>query len=101
MQAIKQPFFADLRTKQQTGYMVFSQPEELEQHLFNTFAVQSNTHEGRDLLARFEQFIESFLQEMTLSEVTAERYDNIKQALLTTLRQPPQSMTDTRPGGWR
>lgn len=94
MQAIKQPFFASLRTKQQTGYMVFSQAEELEQHLFDTFAVQSNTHEGRDLLARFEQFIEGFLQEMTISEVTNERFNNIKSSLLTTLKQPPQSMTE-------
>lgn len=94
MQAIRQPFFADLRTKQQTGYIVFSMAEELEQHLFDTFAVQSNTHEGRDLLARFEQFIENFLQEMTISEVTANRFDSIKQSLLTTLKQPPQSMTE-------
>lgn len=93
MQAIKEPFFSTLRTTQQTGYIVLSKAEELEQHLFDTFAVQSNTHEGRDLLARFELFIEGFLQEFK-SEVTKKRFENIKRALLTTLKKPPQNLSD-------
>lgn len=94
MQSIKEPFFTTLRTKQQTGYIVYSMANELEMHLFDIFAVQSNTHEGRDLLARFELFIEGFLQELSKSEVTKERFESIKQALITTLRQPPQSSTE-------
>ncbi|HEV8052434.1 MAG TPA: insulinase family protein, partial [Parachlamydiaceae bacterium] len=94
MQAIKEPFFSTLRTKQQTGYIVFSKAEELEKHLFDIFSVQSNTHEGRDLLARFELFIEGFLQELSKSEVPEESFDNIKNAQLTNLRQPPQSITE-------
>jgi len=94
MQAIKESFFSTLRTKQQTGYIVMSNAEELEKHLFNTFAVQSNTHEGRDLLARFELFIEDFLQELSKTEISEERFENIKSTLLTTLQQPPQSMTE-------
>lgn len=94
MQAIKEPFFSTLRTRQQTAYIVFSSAEELEQHLFNTFAVQSNTHEGRDLLARFELFIEDFLQEMSKTGVSKERFENLKNAQLITLRQPPQSISE-------
>lgn len=94
MQAMREPFFSTLRTKQQTGYLVRSKDEELEQHLFDTFAVQSNTHDGRDLLARFELFIEGFLQELGKTEVTKERFNTIKKTLVTTLRQPPQSMED-------
>jgi insulysin len=94
MQAMKGPFFSTLRTKQQTGYIVRSYAEELEQHLFNTFAVQSNTHEGRDLIARFELFIEGFLQELGKTEVTREQFETFKKTFLTTLRQPPQSMTE-------
>lgn len=93
MQAIKEPFFRELRTKQQTGYIVLSQAEELEDHLYNTFAVQSNTHDGRDLLARFEEFIETFLQEIAI-EVNPISFENIKQATLATLKEPPQNMTD-------
>lgn len=94
MQAIKEPFFNTLRTKQQTGYIVMSDGEEVEKHLFNIFAVQSNTHEGRDLLARFELFIEEFLQELNNDSVTEENFNNIKSNLLNKLRQPPQSVVD-------
>ncbi len=94
MQAMREPFFSTLRTKQQTGYIVMSQAEEQELHLFNTFAVQSNTHEGPDLLARFELFIEGFMQEISKSEVTLDRFENIKHALTMTLRQPQKSIAE-------
>lgn len=93
MQSIKDPFFVDLRTKQQTGYLVSSQPDEFELHLFNTFLVQSNSHEGRDLLARFELFIENFLQEIE-SSISENRFNTIKEALLKTLRQPPKNISE-------
>jgi len=85
MQAITEPFFADLRTRQQTGYLVYNIGEELEKHLFDLFAVQSNTHDTRDLLARFELFIEGYLQELN-TEVTEERFNKIKEALVMNLK---------------
>jgi|694.fasta_scaffold03504_12 insulysin len=85
MQAIDEPFFADLRTRQQTGYLVYSAGEEMEKHLFNFFAVQSNTHDPRDLLARFELFIEGYLQELD-AELPEERFDKIREALVTNLK---------------
>lgn len=94
MQAMKEPFFTELRTKQQTGYIVLSRLEEFELHLFDLFAVQSNTHDGRDLLARFELFIEGFLQELTKAEVTQDRFDNIKKSLLSILQQPPKNVSE-------
>ncbi len=90
MQAIEQPFFDTLRTKQQTGYLVFSTDEEIERKLFNFFGVQSNTHDPRDLLARFELFIEGFLQELPI-RLSEERFEIYKLALLTTLKQPPKN----------
>ncbi len=94
MQAMREAFFSTLRTKQQTGYIVMSNAEELELHLFNIFAVQSNTHMGADLLARFELFIEGFIQELAISEITPERFENIKRTLVMTLKQPPKSITE-------
>lgn len=94
-QAMSNPFYAALRTKQQTGYIVQNSAEELEKHLFSFFAVQSNTHDPRDLLARFELFIESFLQEMSKTELTKERFELYKQELINNLKQHPhQSLTD-------
>lgn len=91
MQAIDTPFFSTLRTKQQTGYIVYSDANEAELHLFNLFAVQSNTHAVRDLLARFELFIEGYLQEMP-HELSEENFNSIKDVLVFNLEQPPKDV---------
>lgn len=92
--AMSGPFYADLRTKQQTAYIVYNSAEELEKHLFNFFAVQSNTHDPRDLLARFELFIEKFLQEMSKEELNEEKFEIIRKSLLINLEEPPQSLSE-------
>lgn len=94
MKAISEPFFTNLRTKQQTGYIVISTPEELERKLFNLFAVQSNTHDPRDLIARFELFFESFLQEMGRSYLTKENFEVIKASVLAELEKPQNNMEE-------
>lgn len=93
MQAIKEPFFATLRTKQQTGYLVYSDALDIKKHMFNIFAVQSNTHQPLDLLTRFELFIESYLQEIT-SELPEARFNLIRNSLVDILKQPPKSIED-------
>lgn len=96
MQALGEPFFANLRTKQQTGYIVYNIGEELEKKLFNFFAVQSNTHDPRDLLARFELFIENYLQEIS-QEISESRFATIRDALIVTLENPaknPKTMAE-------
>lgn len=94
MQAMGDAFFATLRTRQQTAYLVTTRAEEMERKLFNIFAVQSNSHDVRDLLARFELFIEGFLQELQLEEVPPERFEKIRSSLLSTLEQPPRTLTE-------
>lgn len=93
MQAIKEPFFSTLRTKQQTGYLVASEANETEYQLFNFLIVQSKTHTPRDLLSRFEQFIESFLQELP-QELNEERFQIIKQSLITVLSKPANDIEE-------
>lgn len=86
-QAMEEPFFRELRTKQQTGYSIGNSADEIEKHLFNYFAVLSNTHDVRDLLARFELFIEGFLQEMDKTGFTQENFEQVKTSLIGILRQ--------------
>lgn len=93
-QALSEPFFNELRTRQQTGYIVFSTAQELDRHLFTFFIVQSNTHMPRDLLARFELFIESFLQELETSSLPKERFKKIKAALITKLSKPATTLNE-------
>lgn len=94
MTAIKQPFFEELRTKQQTGYIVDSMGQEIERKLFNLFVVQSNSHNPQDLLYRFETFIEGYLQEAGKTELTEEQFTSIKQALIQNLEQPAKNMKE-------
>lgn len=94
MQGIKQPFFSELRTVQQTGYLVTSWSEDIEHHLWGYFAVQSNTHNPRDLLARFELFIEKFLQEMNETTISEARFTLLKEAVLTNLKEQPKSLRE-------
>ncbi len=91
MQAIRQPFFNELRTKQQTGYIAFSQAQDFEKHLFNFFAVQSNTHDGAELIARFELFLEEFYETLFHRTFTEEQFNQFKQAILTELLTPPKN----------
>lgn len=92
MQAVSEAFYNVLRTQQQTGYLVFSGGEELEGQTLDYFAVQSNTHDSRDLLARFEQFIEDYLREIETKEIPPERFAIIRGALAEQMAQPPRDM---------
>lgn len=86
--ALAEPFFSELRTRQQTAYLVTNWSQELERHLYNFFAIQSSSHDPRDLLARFELFLESFLANFEREHVPKERFARIKQALVKQLLYP-------------
>jgi insulysin len=91
---MKEPFFSTLRTEQQTGYIVFNMDQDIEKHLFSIFAVQSNTHSPRDLLARFELFFESFLQELPNKNMPIDRFKKIKKALIVKLQTATKDLDD-------
>ncbi|MBA2369105.1 MAG: insulinase family protein [Candidatus Protochlamydia sp.] len=93
-QAMGSSFYSTLRTKQQTGYLLYNTAEELDKHLFTIFAVQSNSHDPKDLLARFELFIESFLREMSANDLSREKFEVIRAALLEKIKKAPQNLYD-------
>lgn len=89
---LEEPFFSELRTRQQTGYLVRNTFREMERGLFAFFLVQSNTHDPRDLLARFELFLEGALQTLTSSAVTEERFETMRAACITHLTHLAEGM---------
>jgi insulysin len=91
-QAIQSPFFATLRTRQQTGYAVTNWQQELERRLFLFFAVESDSHDARDLLARFELFLEDFQRTLDDGGFTEEEFGHIRAALIDELERPAQDM---------
>jgi insulysin len=89
---LEEPFFSELRTKQQTAYIVSNWAREIERELFNFFAIQSSTHEPRDLLSRFELFIESSLQNLQTEVIPEERFEMIRTALIQKLEDPAENL---------
>ncbi len=87
--ALQDGFFETLRTKQQTAYMAKAWDLEVERQLLQLFAVQSNTHHPRDLIARFELFLEDFVKNFP-ERLPQERFENIQNMLVTTLKMPPE-----------
>jgi len=91
--SMEEPFFSELRTRQQTAYIVTNWAKELERELYSFFAIQSHSHDGRDLLARFELFIENFLQNIR-QEVTAEKFEILKNSSIYALDHPYKDRDD-------
>lgn len=81
---LKEAFFNTLRSKQKTGYIAQAGHQEIELRLFQYFIVQSNSHHPDDLLYRFEQFLESFLDDIA-ETIPPERFSNLKQNLAESL----------------
>jgi insulysin len=90
---LEEPFFSELRTRQQTAYVVANWSQELERHLYNFFAIQSTSHDTRDLLARFELFIESSLQHLSEKVIPEERFESIRAAYLHQLEKPAENLS--------
>jgi insulysin len=89
--ALQEAFFDTLRTKQQTAYFAKAWDTEVERQLFQYFAVQSSTHNPRDLIARFELFLEDFLKNID-SKIPEDRFQNLQKMLITTLQMPPENL---------
>lgn len=91
MQAIDAPFFDELRTAQQTGYIVVSESRVIDGNGLANFAVQSASYAPRDLLARFELFLEEYLRKMGSSVLSSEEFEVIRNAVIQQLSTPPQT----------
>ena len=89
---LEEPFFSELRTRQQTAYVVTNWSQELERHLYSFFAIQSSSHDSRDLLARFELFLENSLQRFKDEVIPVERFESIRAAYIHQLQHPADNL---------
>lgn len=83
--AIHEPFFSELRSKQKTGYIAQSVATEEGGRLFQTFYVQSNSHQPEDLLFRFEQFLEEYDTALT-DHISLERFETLKTSAISSIK---------------
>lgn len=89
---LKEPFFSELRSKQQTGYVVHNWSQEVEKHLYSFFLTQSSTHDTRDLIARFELFFETALANLRDDVLPETRFLTIRDSLITSLEHPAENI---------
>ena len=91
--AIKEPFFDTLRTKQKTGYIADSGNACAQNRLYQLFLVQSNTHQGEDLLHRFELFLEEFIEDFA-NTVCPSKFETLKTSAITRLKKGPRNLNE-------
>ncbi|KAI8914329.1 Metalloenzyme, LuxS/M16 peptidase-like protein [Gorgonomyces haynaldii] len=80
---LKEPFYSELRTVQQTGYVVQSQGIQLDKQLFVQLMIQSSRYQPLDLLDRTIRFMDAF----TL-DLNNQQSHNIKKSTIDRLKEP-------------
>ena len=88
---LKESFFTELRTKQQTGYIVGSKSFEKDKQQFFCLFVHSTSHQPDDLLSRFDVFLEEQLRSFDKA-VTKKRFVHIKNQITSLLEKPQDSL---------
>ena len=87
--ALSEAFFDTIRTKQQVAYMVGVSEKEEPYSLL--FLAQSASHLPKELLTRFEVFLEDFDQNLE-ERISEKRFSQIKTTYLETLSKPPSHL---------
>ena len=90
---LKDPFFTELRTRQQTAYIVKSWSQEAVRHQYSFFAVQSCSHGVSDLLKRFDDFLSSSLEKLSTNVITEQRFFDIQGSLIFFLDHPVENLS--------
>merc|ERR1719316_2158219 len=89
-------FYNELRSKQQTGYLVEADSTVyVSHHDMLLFLVQSSKYKPGDLIGRYEKFIESTLADLTSGHsklLTKKKFDMIKKSRMAKFKTPNQNI---------
>jgi insulysin len=95
-QAVPNRFYNDLRTKQQTGYLVQTSTEVMvSHHNIANFVVQSSQYKPGDLIKRFDAFIQEMLTDLKSGDsktLPEKKFAMIKSAKLQKYKTPNQNI---------
>ncbi|GAB4225768.1 MAG: insulinase family protein [Chlamydiales bacterium] len=93
-QTLGKAFFSELRTQQKTGYYVSQTSQNIYDHLFSFFIIESHSHDVHDILFRIEMMIETYLQNMEDITLTKDQFQRVKEALTAELQHPPKNLRE-------
>lgn len=91
-QIIQPWFYNEIRTLQQSGYVVSAFPVAIGQQWGVGFVVQSNKLQPAALYQRFTDFYPEI--EKRLRDLSAEDFAQIKQGVIGLIQQPPQTLAE-------
>lgn len=99
MQMLAQPFFANLRTKQQLGYLVSASGDFLHGQLGVRLRVQSSHTAPAEIEKRITTFVDETFP-MLLKEEKKDQFDTFKRAVATKLQEQPKRLSSAFSRRW-
>jgi insulysin len=89
---MSEPFYSEMRTRQQLGYIVWSGAFKNPLHHYLTFIIQSGTHTAQQV----EQKVLNHLPDLVkkAKEITPEKFEVLKQAVRKKLLEKPKGIHD-------
>ena len=89
-QALQQPFFTEMRTNQQLGYIVWSYARNRDETHYLTFVIQSGAFTADDVNQRADDFIATTPE--FLSSMDGETFQQLKDSAIEQLEKKPMSI---------
>ena len=89
-QALQQPFFTEMRTNQQLGYIVWSYTRNRDDTYYLSFVIQSGAFTADDVNQRADDFIASTPK--LLSAMDKETFQQLKESAIEKLEKKPMSI---------
>ena len=89
---INQPFYTEMRTEQQLGYIVWSVASDDKLPWYLYFIIQSASHPAHELAERAEKCIQGLGDQ--LAALPAEEFEAVKASLVETLKEKSKSIAE-------
>ena len=89
-QAIKRPFFTEMRTNQQLGYIVWSGTRRIDDFYNLFFVIQSGVYSADELNARAEDYINKLPD--IVSELDGETFESLRKSSIEELEKKPKTI---------
>jgi len=89
---VRNPFFTEMRTRQELGYIVFAGAYNRENVQNLVFLIQSGTHDPDDLRGRAEAFIAQLPE--AFAQLPAGQFEAIRQSLIEDRRKEPKTIAE-------
>ena len=90
--AVEQPFYTEMRTNQQLGYIVWSYPMNYDETYYLNFLIQSGDYPADDLNSRANTFISSTPK--IVEELTDETFQQLIDSAIERLERKPMSISE-------